>query len=274
LNEILTVLTPASLATATKANLYEFFRDFGRSSTVDFDQGPRAIRWRTPIPHLWFNGVLSTHAPLRADAASIQDTIAYFRAHGLQNFTWWLEPGLRVNDWAKVLEPQGFAYTEDTPGMAVDLAKLPRSAEHSSQLLLHTVEKLEMLQDWVRTFLLGYELPEEIHAPFYELIASLGLNLPYRYYLAYMYGKPVAASTLFLGAGVAGIYNVATIPEARGQGIGATMTLYPLHQAIALGYRVGVLQSSEMGFRVYQRLGFQTVCQMDHFYWPASPTGQ
>jgi hypothetical protein len=45
------------------------------------------------------------------------------------------------------------------------------------------------------------------------------------------------------------------------------MTLLPLQQARALGYRVGVLQSSEMGFNVYRRLGFEKLCIMDHFYW-------
>jgi ribosomal protein S18 acetylase RimI-like enzyme len=269
LNKILTVLKPSSLAAAAKANLYAFFRDFSRAASVDFFQGPRLVRWRTAIPHLWFNGVLSSHAPVRNEAAAIQDTIAYFQANAVENFTWWLESGLSVKDWANALEPLGFKYTDDTPGMAVDLARLPRSAEHSSQLILQLVNNAAMLREWVNTFILGYELPEMFIDPFYELVASLGYELPYRYYLAYLYGKPVATSTVFLGAGVAGIYNVATIPEARGQGIGATLTLHPLHQSAALGYRAGVLQSSEMGFRVYQRLGFQTVCQMEHFYWTA-----
>jgi ribosomal protein S18 acetylase RimI-like enzyme len=150
--------------------------------------------------------------------------------------------------------------------MAVELAGLPRSTAHSSQLMVRSVVDLEMLAEWSQTFVQGYGIPKEWEEPFYNLIASLGLELPSRHYIAYLYGKPVATSSLFLGAGVAGIYNVCTIEEARGQGIGAIMTLTPLHQAFSMGYRLGVLQSSKLGFRVYQRLGFKTVCQMEHFY--------
>jgi predicted acetyltransferase len=74
---------------------------------------------------------------------------------------------------------------------------------------------------------------------------------------------------VFLGAGVAGVQFVATLPEARGQGLGAAMTLAPLRAARDLGYQAGILQSSEVGYKVYLRLGFVKVCEVDNFYWPA-----
>jgi hypothetical protein len=40
-----------------------------------------------------------------------------------------------------------------------------------------------------------------------------------------------------------------------------------LLEARAQGYALGALQSSDMGFNVYQRLGFRKVCEVTHFYY-------
>jgi predicted N-acetyltransferase YhbS len=58
---------------------------------------------------------------------------------------------------------------------------------------------------------------------------------------------------------------VATLHEARGRGIGAAITLQPLLDARKLGYRAGILQASDMGFSIYERLGFKHLCQMENF---------
>jgi len=159
---------------------------------------------------------------------------------------------------------QGFQYDDHTPGMAIDLATLPPPVQHP--LTIRRVEDRHTLAQWVCTFIQGYEIPEAVTPIFLALIESLGTNLPFRHYLGFLNDRPVATSTLFLGAGVAGIYNVATVAAVRSQGIGSAMTLIPLYEVRGMGYRAGVLQSSRIGYRVYQRLGFQKFCQMDHFY--------
>jgi GNAT superfamily N-acetyltransferase len=93
------------------------------------------------------------------------------------------------------------------------------------------------------------------------------LDLPFRTYLALLNGQPVATSQLFLSAGVTGIYNVTCLPEARGQGIGAAITLAPALAARGIGYRIGILQASDLGARVYRRLGFQDFGKRSVFLW-------
>jgi GNAT superfamily N-acetyltransferase len=90
--------------------------------------------------------------------------------------------------------------------------------------------------------------------------ATLNIGIgstPWRMFVGYLDGEPVATNMLFNGAGVASVYAVATVPTARGKGIGGTITLKPLLLARERGYRYGVLFSSEMGVSVYERIGFR-----------------
>ena len=89
-----------------------------------------------------------------------------------------------------------------------------------------------------------------------------------RLYLGSLEREPVATALLFLGAGVAGgLYGVGTIPEARRQGIGRAMTVVPLLEARAMGYRIGVLHTSPMGEGIYRRLGFREYCKLGRYVW-------
>lgn len=50
------------------------------------------------------------------------------------------------------------------------------------------------------------------------------------------------------------------MPEHRRQGLGSIITAAPLAEARRRGYRVAVLHATEMGYPVYQRLGFEDGC--------------
>jgi ribosomal protein S18 acetylase RimI-like enzyme len=272
MTRILADLSDRRLATAIKANLYAFFRGLGSSSEVEFHEGPMVARWHTKIPHPWFNGVLAHDSPADDRAGTIERVMSYFGARRVRSFTWWLEPGLERDGWAAQLLLHGFHLDDNTPGMALDLTKLPPSVQHPAHLVIRPVEDLAMLHTWAGTFIRGFELPQAFEAPFEGLMASLGLDWPFRHYLGFLNGRPVGASTLFLAEGVAGIYNVATLAEGRGQGIGTALTWLPLLEARDMGYRAGVLQSSASGYGVYLRLGFRPLCTMDHFFFKV-PSG-
>jgi len=68
------------------------------------------------------------------------------------------------------------------------------------------------------------------------------------------------------------VYGVGTLPAARGRGVGGAITLWPLVEARARGYRYAVLFATEMGHPVYRRLGFRDVGSMigRYLWWGAA----
>lgn len=71
-------------------------------------------------------------------------------------------------------------------------------------------------------------------------------------------GEVVSTATVHLTGDVAGVYFVATHPDARGRGAGTAITRAAMAEARRRGATLAVLGSSPMGQRIYERLGFRT----------------
>jgi len=273
MRDILKDLSAPALVAAIKANLFAWYRYLGRSSKAEFYDS-NALTWLlTGISDSFVNGVLRTHLePDKVDAA-IEETLSHFRSRGVTTLSWWAEPGTQPTDLGEHLLAHGLAYMDGVPGMAVDLLALNEDLPTPSHLSIQHVDDTETLEKWAYASIIGFEHPGTEANMWFELLADLGFDLPLRNYVGVLNGEPVGTSELFLAAGVAGIYVVTTVPEARRQGIGAVLTLTALREARAMGYRIGILHSSPMGLGVYRQLGFQEYCKMSHYLW-AGEAGQ
>ena len=89
-------------------------------------------------------------------------------------------------------------------------------------------------------------------------------------YVGYADGQPVTSGLGARTGRTMGIFNIATVPGARKRGFGAAMTDRIALDALALGCDVAVLQASEMGRPIYERLGYRTVIEYVGFVDPAS----
>jgi ribosomal protein S18 acetylase RimI-like enzyme len=166
-------------------------------------------------------------------------------------------PSTRPVNLSDYLEAHGLRHIADYPGMAVQLVELNEDLTAPSDLGIERVEDAKTLEQMIRVFTIGYGVPVSFTDLLFNIFSILGFELPLRHYIGWLKGEPIACSSLLLSSGVAGIYLVATVKEARGQGIGSALTLAPLSEARALGYRIGVLGSTEKGLGVYRRLGFR-----------------
>ena len=75
-------------------------------------------------------------------------------------------------------------------------------------------------------------------------------------FLAYLDGAPAACAMTLVSHGVAGIFYVATVENARRRGLGDALTRMAARAGFALGARAAWLGASEMGADLYRRIGF------------------
>jgi ribosomal protein S18 acetylase RimI-like enzyme len=258
--------TPA-LIKAIKANRFEWIGHLGRSPKAELRDRPSLTWLLTDVPFPLMNTVMRTQATRENVDEIIEETVAHFKSRNVNKFTWWVEPGTQPPDLKDRLLAHGFSYTEGPPGMAVDLLALNEDIIAPSDLRIKHVGHADTLKKWVSTLISGFGLPDSSESALFDLLIGLGFELPLRNYVGFLNEEPVATAELFLGAGVAGIYGIVTLPKERHQGIGAALTLAPLREARAMGYRIGILHSTEMGLGLYRRLGFQEYCKMSHYEW-------
>ena len=257
----------AAVNEAMEANLTEFLdtlRAWPRAET-HFEAD---LHWSiTDQPFFLYNSQWNPRLTSETVDSAIAASIARGRAKNV-SLAWWVSPFSTPSSLGTRLVQHGF-HEEMVPGMAADLSRLNENLPRPAGLRVEQVLDLDDLRTWCRTFLVGYGLPESETETLYDWFSCVGLgpNLSARHYLARLDGEPVGTASVCLAAGVAGIYDVATLPVARRKGVGAAVTLAPLLQARAEGYRFGVLQSSEMGHAVYQRIGFEETCKFDLYVW-------
>jgi GNAT superfamily N-acetyltransferase len=266
-SDILNDFSPEALVPAIEANWYEMWASWLHPPHVILHREPDLTWMQSEIPLRIFNGIL--RAQLSGDRLDpIDSVLAYLRSRRTPLLCW-ISPSARPVDLGAYLEGCGFRLSQHESGMAVDLASLPEGLPAPAELQIVRVEDREAADQRMKALWRGFGMPECGRSVFFEMDFDLGFGerLPYFRCMGLLHGVPVAAAGLLLSAGVAGIYNVTTVPEARGQGIGAAMTLAALRDARTMGYRVGGLQATRMGLRLYPRLGFRPYCTFSHYVW-------
>ncbi|MGZ0151698.1 GNAT family N-acetyltransferase [Kribbella sp. WER1] len=206
------------------------------------------------------------NAVVRAsDDGVIAESLAELTKHDVPG-TWHVGPSLRIDRTALIAA--GFADAGSEPGMAVRIAELepPRDVPGLS---ITRVTDDAALAVWEATLGQGFGEGEREARWVASVYRKLGYADPWRHYLAELDGTPVGTATVFLGAGVAGLYFVMTVPEARRRGIGAALTYGVLHE-VEVEY--AVLGSSAAGRPVYEALGFREYCTVDLYEWTGSST--
>lgn len=220
--------------------------------------------------HPMMNGVVSTHLPAdlspEATREKIAAILAPFQSRRLP-LLWYIWPSTQPGDLGAHLQAYGLTHAGSSPGMTLDLAQPLPSLSPVEGLQIERIGDDATFEQWLNVGLNGFGFSEHDQAIMRPAFRQLSYADPLFQYAGRLNGTIVATTSLLLKDGIAGIYNVATLPEARRKGIGAAMTLAALNDAQAAGCQRAILAASEIGYPIYQRLGFQEWCAVAEYIW-------
>jgi ribosomal protein S18 acetylase RimI-like enzyme len=256
----------ASAVNAVEANLFAFFQQLAGWPRIEIHDDADCFWTISDLPFPLFNSVLRAQAPDRAEPL-IEARIAACRARNVP-MLWWTGPSTQPEDIGDRLDARGFLF-EPAHGMAADLQSADGAAAADRAIAIERVDDARTLKTWSRVLCESFGAPQPFGEAFAELAVAIGLGdeSPFRHFLARYKGHPAATCSLFLGAGVAGIYDVSTLPDQRRRGLGRSVTAAAMKEARALGYRTAILHSSSLGAGVYRSLGFEDICDIGQFVW-------
>lgn len=275
MNAIVPGLAAPELTGAIEANLAEEVEIFSRALPGgEIYHDAELVRFSTR--RSFFNGV--HHARFANDEkayvdAKIVETLAYFRTRNLPCM-WVIGPSVRPPDLATNLLEHGLTFLNEAPALVLDLNAADEDAPALEGFAIQEASNAEELRPLLELEAQCFDVSEEIAHYYYNTYVATGFGSgqAWHHYIGMLHGRPVAMAALLLHAGVAGIYGVGTIPEARRRGIGTALVCHALHEARTAGYRVALLTPTDMSLRIYQRLGFQQHCAFQFYLWrPEQP---
>ncbi len=218
--------------------------------------------------------VISNAAFRRDDSVDAEGLVSraksFFDARG-RGFSIWIrgeQPEDR--DLTTAATASGLQLIYEMPEMVLDSPveepSLPVGAE------LRQLSEARQADDYWKVAAASYTsigFPPEVFGGYSNHIGLLAENVAA--FIAYLDGEPVSIAMTIISHGVAGIYWVGSLEQARGKGLGRAVTAAATNAGFKLGAELASLQASPMGKPIYEAMGYETIFDYRLFMSPPPP---
>lgn len=188
----------------------------------------------------------------------IHEVVKYYNN---QPFAWWLGPSTNPAWISNILQELNFNASIEK-AMIIDLTAIETE---TSSTIFHVTTP-----EHVEHFIQVLEPYDSAARRFYKKLKNPLLYPLEKLFVGYEGNMPVVIGTLYIDEenNMAGIFNVLTSENKTNLGYGTKMMNHLLHHAKISNIKYASLcASSDAGYRIYERLGFQVVGKFGCFEW-------
>jgi len=222
---------------------------------------------------LWLSGsqvVFSSFVmtPYYCDEETTEKIISFVHQQA-KNFNipiaWWVTPNTLPPTICELLKAQEFALAATWYAMICFLDQLPHYVgPEESSLVIKTLTTQDHIDSWARIVGPSFGFDDALTARYADAIKARDLDSsPNEHFGAFWHNELVATGSLFLRGDNAGIFNIATHESFRKRGIATRLTRAILQRALERGARYAVLLAVPEAVSMYQKIGFDTVFDVD-----------
>jgi GNAT superfamily N-acetyltransferase len=206
--------------------------------------------------------VISNAAFRSDDALDASEFVARARsffAKRERGFSVWVRSEQEEDrDLLAAAETAGLTFVYAMPEMVleapVETPLLPAGAE------LRRLTEVEQVDDYWEIAAASYTslgFPPEVFGSYSNRTGLFAENIAA--FVAYLDGEPASIAMTIVSHGVAGIYWVGSLEQARGKGLGQATTAAATNAGFEMGADLASLQASPMGRPIYRRMGYETL---------------
>lgn len=208
-----------------------------------------------PDPIVW-NGAILT-APTAVDLAELVSRADAFFAPRTDSYGFWIVAS-RDAALARFLTGIGVEQIDDSPHMVLECAAVQPG---NPTVSVERVTDESGLRAFVEVAAAGFETigaDPAVWPVVYRNLSAVCADDVIAV-VASDGDQPLGCAMGYLAREVCEVIHVATVPSARGRGIGAAVTAAVVAEARVREVRLAALQATEQGHSVYRSLGFEEV---------------
>jgi hypothetical protein len=167
-----------------------------------------------------------------------------------------------IND---VLEKSGFVTTRTAYGRTLQLDQ-KIDIDTDPDFTCKTITEESDVRIWAGIVTQHlFNADEKLSDHFSEIVSKM-LDSNVACILGYYKGMPVTSSLLFIDEdNIAGYYFVATVDAYRKKGFGSLITDYSMNVLKEKNIQYSILQATELGRPVYEKIGFKEKCTLGRY---------